>query len=915
MNGSPASRRSSSPPPSLTPQRLVTELTPALDSLRAICDQQHVDLDAVLPSTEHILRLRHTLIDSDDPREAKDAFRILGGFQTLLDVVRQLAHLYVPKSQSKEHKKSLLLLFKDVLAVIAECLKGHPGNRRFFAKKVEGGGSESIEESLNILLRKLDVGDTESNDAEQLYGGVLAAALSEETVYDIFSVLGARYASDTGSLESSTIRTAVEQLLGPEETIELHEFLSLLMRTWLAHSSRYNSYTVLRLAIPAALCHLSSLSQKNLVALHATGILSLILSAIFNEDRSEQEKSLYQELAVLLSRDGVNNLDDAVILYRRAFDNPMVSHFLLNALRASKGPPCVHFDMSTYGYSSIELSTLGRPFPPLSSAGYSLSVWARFDRFDPQSHTTIFGAFDASQTCFVLAYLEKDTRHFILQTSMNGSRPSVRFKSAVFEPNRWYHICVIHRRSRATTSSRASLFVNGEFVEQLKIEYPNTPLAISSNKPPRVQAFLGTPQDLAVKLGKGMSTSRWSLASAILFEEAFSDDLIAVFYHLGPRYHGNFQDCLGSFQTYKASAALNLRNENLHPGREERSDIVTAIRQKASNLVHERSILLNISATTILDDDDDNYIDETQLVKSLSRQAAKNLHQMTKSAGNAIAINGAIPAINDALTYSHGVAILTGDPVVSVPQSLDDASWRIGGCAAVHLNMLQAATNPESTVLAVEILFEAVQDSWRNSEAMERENGYGILALLLREKLGFPQVNQSAVSRTSTVCSDNRERSVLAIDLLRLILSFVGYDFEYPNKSIITNPLAYRVLLVDLEIWRFGEPSLLQMYYSQFTTFATESQHRRFNAKRLSRMRKINAAALLTARKTNICIFRCQQEAFRCLERRRILGTVADLLHSSFSVSFRKLSIRGTASLACVIHHLRAPRKQVSETQ
>lgn len=341
-----------------------------------------------------------------------------------------------------------------------------------------------------------------------------------------------------------------------------------------------------------------------------------------------------------------------------------------------------------------------------------------------------------------------------------------------------------------------------------------------------------------MRLGKGVSTSRWSLANGILYDEAFSDDMVAVFYNLGPRYFGNFQDCLGSFQTYKASATLNLRNEHLHPGKEESSDIVIAIRRRASTLVHESSILINVSPVAVLDDDDSNNVDESQLIKSLSRKAAKSLQQLTKAGGNAVAVNGATPAINDGLTQPQGVGILTGDPVVAVPRSLDDASWCLGGCAAVHLSLIQAADSAESTRLGVEALYEAVQDNWRNSEAMERDNGYGILAVLLREKLGFQLGNSTSATKTSAVGVSAEEQSTLTLDLLRLTLAFVGYDFERPGHSIITNPLAYRVLLVDMDIWRLGEFPVLDLYYSQFRTFTSDSNYRRFNARRLGRMRK-----------------------------------------------------------------------------
>ncbi|OJJ48396.1 hypothetical protein ASPZODRAFT_62592 [Penicilliopsis zonata CBS 506.65] len=824
-----------SPPLSSSAERLAADLTPILRELKAICGHKGADLEDVLTATESLLRLRHTFIDNDHPRAAKDAFRHLLGFQTLLDLISKVSGIYDAEGLSRDERRSLLTLCKDALGVLAESLKEHFGNKRYFAKRIAGGGSLVLENALAHLARETHSVD---GDREHFYGSILAAALCQETIADVFSTLSTKMQHRGDDNVSPTdVRSALDRSLGAAEIVEVPELLGLFLRLWLAQPSLLPRGCPLTLAIPACLCQLASQSQRNVAALNATGMLSSILPLLFSGDRPEPERALYQELARVLCTQGMSNVDDAVTLYREAHDRPEVLRFLLDAFKCSKEPPFIHFDMSLHGYSSVEFSTLGRSFPPVSSSGYTLAVWARFDQFDPDTHSTIFGAFDASQTCFLLAYLEKETRHFILQTSIRGSRPSVRFKSMAFEPNRWYHICVIHKRPKSTGSSRASLFIDGEFVEQLKIDYPAAPLANPQNRTPRVQAFFGTPQDLAMRLGKGVSSSRWSLGSGILFEETYSDDMVSVFYNLGPRYFGNFQDCLGSFQTYKASAALNLRNEHLHPDKEEDTDIITAIRRKASVLIHESSILINICPAGVLDDDDNNNVDESQLVKSLSKQAAKNLNQLTKSGGNAVAVNGATPAINGALTQAHGVGILTGDPVVAVPQSLDDASWRIGGCAAVQLSLIQAASTAESLLLSVEILYEAVQDSWRNSEAMERENGYGILAALLREKLGFPHEKPTASSKTPVVVSNGQERSDLAVQLLRLTLKFVGYDFENPRRSIITNPLAYRVLLVDLDIWRVGELPLLQLYYSQFAVFAAESQFRRFNSKRLSRMR------------------------------------------------------------------------------
>lgn len=874
-----------SPSPSGSTERLAEELAPTVDRLKTLRNEKPFTLSQALAATEPLLRLRHTFIDDAHPRAAKDAYRQLAGFQILLELAGQLAELYDTTTLSKEDRKSVIGIYKDVLGTLAEGLKDHFGNKRYFARRITGGGTIALERTLTILVNKIDQAE---GDAQQLYGAVLAASLCQETVAGIFVALSAKFPQGRSSASPKEVRDAVDKYMGSAETVEVPELLGPLVRVWVSHSASPGN-EILRLALPACLSQLATQSRRNVVALHATGMLTSILPLLFDAGRSDTERELYQDLARYLSVQGMNSLEDAVVLYRRAHENPRVLKFLLSALKYSKEPPSIQFDLSLHGFCSVEFATLGRPFPPTASAGYTLAAWVRFDDFDSNTHTTIFGAFDASQTCFVLAYVEKDTRKFILQTSIRGPHPSVRFKSTIFEANRWYHICLVHRKPKPASSSRASLFIDGEFVEQLKIEYPSVPISNHPHRSPRIQAFFGTPQDLAMRLGKDVSTSRWSLANGMLFDEAYSDDLVAVFYNLGPRYFGNFQDCLGSFQTYKASATLNLRNEHLHPGKEEDSDIVTAIRRQASTLIREGSILMNLSPVAVLDDDDNNNVDESQLIKCLSRQAAKSLQQLTKAGSNAVAVNGGTPAINDGLTQPQGVGVLTGDPVVAVPWSLDDASWCLGGCAAVHLSLIQAANSAETLRLAVEALYEAVQDNWRNSEAMERDNGYGILASLLREKLGFQIGNAPTAGKSTAVSTKDDELSTLMLELLRLTLAFVGYDFKHPNHSIISNPLAYRVLLVDMDVWRYAEPQVLDLYYSQFRTFVSDSNYRRFNARRFGRMRTFQPSPLVSVFRIRQSISRFnandnrrQQKVARNPERGRIDQRYSKAMHCIF---------------------------------
>ncbi|MCJ1396460.1 hypothetical protein MMC18_009350 [Xylographa bjoerkii] len=811
----------------------------------------------------------HSFRANANPNRIRDAFRHLNGFQILIEAIRSSSQSIRHPELTDTEVDSILDAYQSLWGLLTTALQDHWGNRKYFRKRVEGGGWEALQQILKAMLQDCTL-EHSRPVRERLFGSLFACALEDETLNGLFSQFARRReGGDEDKSEQNTDKRAnsrleigepgwaihdigfIKQALGDQAFLHNPETITMATELWLLNRSKLEGgdhvTDAVSLIAPAIIHCIADIGTHNLVALHAVGVLKLILPVFINSSLREQQNRQLRQLAITLLTLGVTDLNDAHFLYRHASTSKEVAELLQIAFRKPRIPPCIHFDLSTHGFASVELPDIGRTFPPVnSSSGYTLSMWLQVVHFDSESHTTLFGAFDSSQSCFVLVYLEKDTRNLILQTSVTASRPSVRFKSFVFDAGRWYHVCVVHRRPKTTTSSRASLFIDGEFVEQVKAQYPAPPPLAATNadnadvlSPGRkhrpVQAFLGTPQDLASRIGQGVVSSRWRLASAYLFNDTLSDDLIAVHMQLGPRYHGNYQDCLGSFQTYQASAALNLRNESLHPGREEKSEIVAAIRSKASALLPESRVILNFSPMMVLDDDDRNNIDETQLIKSLSKNAAKNLRMVTRNGRNAIIINGAIPSVNEALTHSYGFAVLTGEPTIVIPQSLDDASWRIGGCASVGLALVESASSRQDLICALEILLGTIQDSWRNSEAMERENGFGVLASLLTAKLDNTYTGLKM--QNLHIDLTRKDAEALSFEILSIILKFIGYQERSLADSVINNPLAYRILIVDLDIWRASSPKVQKLYYEQFGTFSTGSKHHHFNAKRLGRMR------------------------------------------------------------------------------
>lgn len=817
------------------------------------------------PLMKFARQIHQHIAATNPPSPAQDDFRHLDGYQRLLGVLRSYSGFYNPQKRTLQEKKGFFELLHVVLAIFSATFREHHGNRRYFKHRVEGAGWEALEQ----IIASVGLGGSDSDlwSNCQLFGKLLSFALDDQRLDELCQSIAATaapqtqdgehakedavYRKDDGTLiarfDTSTIEKELARVITSTTVLKNPEIMRATVDFW--ESMPRDAVSTENLASVVVLNTMkltSSASFYNLTALHGTGVLSRFLALYFTDDSvlSQYEKEVVLDLCKSLMHLGVNRLADTQLLLSR--QDSTTSQFCLDMAAKYNGPPFVQFDLALHGHSSIELPSLGRSFPPQSSAGYTFTAWIRVDRFDPYSHTTIFGVFDATQTCFLLAYLEKDTHNFILQTSVTSQRPSVRFKSVRFKEGRWYHVAVVHRRPRTMTASKASLYVNGEFAEQIKSQYPVAPplsnsstesfasFNSNSNRTHPVQAFLGTPRDLSTKVGPGLVFSKWSLASAHLLEDALSDDFLAVHYRLGPRYQGNFQDCLGGFQTYEASAALGLRNEMLHPGKEEASsDILKAIRDKASSILPEQKVLMSTLPTAIFRTDG-QFLDSF-LFRSLSRNAASNLFQLTTKSGTAVSVNAALPCVNDALVRVHGVAVLSGDPVVATSFNFDDNLWRIGGFTPVALKLVERAKNAEDFLRSIELMFLAITKSWRNSEAMERDNGYAILGMLLRAKLGYATSGSDIPSWRLLLTPEERDK--LSFQLLSLVLDFIGYKHADPLDSFIVNPLAYRILLIDFDTWRKAAPITQELYYKQFVTFAVNSKFHEFNSRRLQRMR------------------------------------------------------------------------------
>ncbi|CAG8737438.1 10701_t:CDS:2, partial [Acaulospora morrowiae] len=375
-------------------------------------------------------------------------------------------------------------------------------------------------------------------------------------------------------------------------------------------------------------------------------------------------------------------------------------------------------------------------------------------------------------------------------------------------------------RSRLTTSTM-SLFVDGRFVEVSKCNYLLQP---APNR--TIRTYIGTPKDIARKAGTGKAKLAWDLGPCYFFEDELDGDIIGVYYHLGPRYSSNFQDSLGQFQTYQTSTLLNMRLEALSRHRKDSNieldnlAMVNAIRGNNSQTLPEDKIIFAFNASNVLVCGKNANILGAGLSEGTSQALA------LETANTKVILNAAVPKVERALRVPHGLAYLMGDPVTAVPYGMDDSIWKIGGSAVV-LRLIERAETSTDLCKTVCTLIELIRFSWRNSEDMERIHGYEILAYLLKQKHGL-----------------------LTMEILNLLLAFVGLNSTSPNDSVIINPLAYRFLILDFDLWKHSDEAVQRAHLQQFATFIQFSNHHHFNAKRLSKMHVVKK--MLVALKTNV---------------------------------------------------------------
>ncbi|KAI0300557.1 beach-domain-containing protein [Multifurca ochricompacta] len=259
----------------------------------------------------------------------------------------------------------------------------------------------------------------------------------------------------------------------------------------------------------------------------------------------------------------------------------------------------------------------------------------------------------------------------------------------------------------------------------------------------------------------------WCMASATLLSKPLGDHLPRFIHHLGPRYNATFQ------------------SQNL-----------------VKFLTYEASTSLNIFLSNLGASKGGIPSDVVALVKAINGGIGIEESSLVFSFSPA----AYLPSVDGVLATLNRFT-KDGDVYATKAYCVDTAMWEIGG-VAVPLRLIQLAKTPHELSRTLGILTDGLRNSWQNSEDMERMRGYEILSEILRSK-----------------------SELINVTSYETLFEFLGMNFKTPDHSTITNPIAYRFIALDFELWSHTRDEIQRAHLEHFIDLLVTSRYRRFNAK------------------------------------------------------------------------------------
>ncbi|CEP07883.1 hypothetical protein [Parasitella parasitica] len=752
---------------------------------------------------------------------SRDIFRKVGGYVSLVSMIVALEGAF-EKPERFENNCSLetvqcriIAVIQTVFSVLAESMHGHEVNKKYFLTNV---GYVSLENAITLT------GAFEERCIpNQIFGILFAFAIDDESVCDLFQEQPA-VNGESQALTLDLLKRIELVLKSPSTRVVNPEITPTILNL---QQSVPKENAQLSRAVLCALFALAQANRGNQVKMNTTGLILGLLQRAFPtskdqvsvQNAAEREIILqiikklmtmgvsYQEIQYMFQR---FNVHEHAILD----DSDGLMDLILQGASRSRWPNFIQFDMGANPNACLELPQLDN-FPP-ANPGYTLLSWIHIERQDDISNLSLFSVWDDGILVFRI-YIDPITK--MIKIYSVSYKQEVVFKSFEFHAGFWYHLALVHNKARLSVkSSSMSLYINGVLIEQVSCPYIVQPAVATIP----FRAVIGC-LDGEHLLEK--SQLIWDLGPTYLLQETLEKETVILFFNLGARYKSLFQDSLRKFQTYEASASLFLTLRSMSKPKSNQASrkdspvqspmmLANVMKNTRFQQVSEHKVFFAFFACNTLAEGNRTGLTLSGLSDTTATTIAMEIDH------SHIIINSAISKLDTAVYMPKNMGYLAGGPTVAYPFGLDESIWKIGGCA-LALKLIERSETSETLCKSTAILFEIIRYSWRNSEDMERCHGYEILGHLLKKK-----------------------RDLITPELIELLLVFIGKNPHSPEDSIINNPLAYRYVILNFEIWKKTAIAVQKAQLDQFILFLNFSKMRNFNSRRLPKIHLVKKVLL-----------------------------------------------------------------------
>ncbi|KAG5439010.1 hypothetical protein PCANB_002341 [Pneumocystis canis] len=584
------------------------------------------------------------------------------------------------------------------------------------------------------------------DEPETLLGILFSFALNDESLQSSFKSIKEKLALEDHTQKElkkytfNKLKKLIKDFFSEKDTIVNPKILPLILSVQENLKSSWHRLSVFLIFISLLG---NCISETNLIAFTNNEIPSIIIKRLFGNDSiisDHLERKLALKLIIKLCQNGLPTKDIFFLIQKFSEDltkNRELASFLLHLFSQNQNPSHIQFNLSLHGYSYIEFSSLYKPFPPLEY--YSMFFWVRFDMFDETLDTNILGIIDNRKKYICKLVIEKHSKHLLFQTSLENH---TKFSFYKFKENQWYHIVLVHQKSKDIVSSNLSLFVNGQHIENIICPYP-----LINKENSFIQLFLGTPQELCAHYGQNKSLLKWSLSSFLIIEDILSENIIKLYYCLGPYYNNIYQKSSNN-SVINSLELLNILLEKKAHCEEEKNVFISMIKGRNFTSTLYDKMLFYISNDSILNINSfSNWDDSGKINKKIIQTINKKINN------DLVIFNKASPFSSYYITDQKRIGWFLGNPINVIVNNVQDSIYYIGG-PILGLKLIENSKTPNDVICTTKLILSFIKNNKKNLEDMEKNYGYKILAKILKSK----------------------EKKALNVQLLNSILSFLGYD-------------------------------------------------------------------------------------------------------------------------------------------